>query len=74
MKIKPVMVEWVDSMGSHGWGNLSEPSNLSCFTVGQLVAKTPERVTVALNQNSHGLYGEHIEIPMCAVKRIKHLK
>lgn len=74
MKIKPVRVEWVDSMGSSGWCNLREPSNLTCTTIGHLVSKTVDRVTLALNSNAHGLYGDHIEIPMCAVRRIRILK
>ena len=72
MKYKPVAVYWLDSMGSAGWHTLKK-SDLECVTVGHLYAKDKNRVTIALNRSAYG-YGDYMEIPRKAVRRIKRLK
>ncbi len=71
--VKPVMVEWIDSSFTSGWGALSKPSDLRCVTVGNLVSKSIDRLTISLNA-SEPCTGHYMEIPLVAVTRIKHLK
>ena len=73
-KTIPVCVEWIDSMGCAGWGDYT-PSNMNCVSVGFLVEKNKDRVILALNKSLHvGRHGDYMEIPLCAVKRIRKLK
>jgi len=70
--VKPVYVEWIDSMGSGGWG-IYKPGDMRCVSVGHLVQKTKDRVVIALSRSAH-TDGDHMEIPMFAVKKIRRLK
>lgn len=75
MKITPVQVEWIDSVQSYGWGSLKEPSDMGCVSIGHMISKTKDRVTLALNVSPrNGSVGQLVEIPMIAVKKIKRLK
>lgn len=69
----PVLVEWIDSVQSIGWGELHEPSDLTCWSAGFLVSKTKDRVTLALNWDG-AEHGMTMEIPRVAVKKIRKLK
>lgn len=76
-EIRPVRVEWVDSMGTAGWRDYS-PADLRCTSVGILVDQNDERVVIA-NSVAHanqgtGYYHDVLEIPRAAVKRIRRLK
>lgn len=74
--VKPVLVEWIDSAVTGGWNSkeaYKNPSDYSCVTVGILLNKTKDRIIIALNQSAHQ-YGEIIEIPLVAVKRIRKLR
>ena len=71
--LRPVMVEWVDSISASGWGNLREPEDMRCVSYGHLVEKTKDRVVIAQNRCS-GDHGHHMTIPAAAVTRIRRLK
>jgi len=72
-KKKPaVEVEWIDSMGSSGWHELKN-ADLRCRTVGILYEKKKDRIVIAQNESVH-VYGDYIEIPVSAVKKIRKLK
>ena len=70
---RPVMIEWIDSSSTGGWGNLKEPSNMRCISVGHLVSRSKDRVTLAMSR-SPWADGHHLEIPNFAIKRIRKLK
>lgn len=71
-KTKPVIVRWVDSMGTNGW-NAVPGAKMECVTIGNLVEKQKDRVCVAMNR-SHYSDGDLIEIPLVSVRSIKGLK
>lgn len=71
-QVKPVIVRWIDSMGSPGWSAKAD-ARFECVTIGNLVEKNINRVAVALNR-SHYSDGDILEIPMVSVKSIKRLK
>lgn len=68
----PVLVEWVDSMSTQGWRDLGG-TDIKCQTVGMFVQEDREKVAVCLNKSAYG-YGDYIEIPKVAIKRIRKLK
>ena len=71
-KVNPVMVKWIDSMGTGGWENHGE-SRMEITSIGHMVRKTADRVTI-VQSKSHYNRNEQLEIPMVAVKSIKKLK
>lgn len=69
---QPVIVRWIDSMGTPGWG--AEPSaKMECTSVGFLLERTKDRVAIAQNK-SHYSNGDLLEIPTAAIKSVKKLK
>lgn len=82
MKVKrhPVYVQWVDSGGHRGW---RDPDDLNlepmyCETLGWLVRKTEDTVTVALNgvfdNTSSAPFGEFVTIPRVAITKMRRVK
>ena len=71
-KIRPVIVRWIDSMGSSGW-NATPDARMEVVTVGTLIERDKRRVAVALSR-SHYSHGDILEIPICAVRSVKRLK
>ena len=67
----PVIVEWIDSMSSGGWHDYKE-SDLTCYTVGMLYEDKKDRVVIAMNKSAHG-YGDYMEIPKIAIKKVTRL-
>lgn len=45
---------------------------MRCVSVGHLLKKTKKRVAICQNRSTHG-DGDIIEIPMCAVRKIRRL-
>lgn len=72
-KAVPVLVEWIDSVQTMGWGELHEPSDMRCVSVGILVSKTKDRLTLAVNYDGDS-FGHFMEIPLVAIKKIRKLK
>ncbi len=72
--LNPVVIYWVDSTGTHGWNSKdTEKSDMECISVGHLISKSSDRVTIIQNIAPHQ-HGNRMEIPLCAVKKIKRLK
>lgn len=71
-KVTPVVVRWVDSIGTSGWRS-DYDSRLECTSVGHLVEKNKQGVVICLNK-SHYTCGDYIEIPRSSIKSIKKLK
>lgn len=69
----PVIVSWIDSVQSIGWGELHEPSDLTCVSTGFLVSKTKDRITLALNWDG-AEFGMFMEVPLVSVKKLRRLK
>mgnify|MGYP000264083376 CR=1 FL=1 len=74
IKINPVVVEWIDSCSTHGWVYNPKPASLECVTVGHLISKTKDKVTVCLCLSDTGSIHTYFEIPTVAVKRIRKLR
>ena len=73
---KMVKVDWVDSMGDRGWSTPSRKSGI-CSTVGYLVERNKDCITVALNQchsKAATRWGDSINIPACSIKKVRTLK
>ena len=74
--VKPVLIEWTDSMGGAGWCKHATDDQLAdmrCVTVGNLMWSRKDRVMVSLNASAYSC-GDTIEIPRHAIKRIRRLK
>ena len=71
-KIKPVRVDWVDSMGHSGWRDY-EPAEMSCVSVGMLYKENKDSIVIALNKSAYN-HGDYMEIPKVAIKSITKLK
>lgn len=71
--VKPVLVEWIDSIGVSGWHHVHEKSNMNCVSVGHLIKKDTDRIIICLNKNDQQ-HGELMEIPKVAIKKIRKLK
>ncbi len=69
-----VQVEWVDSSSSSGWHYEHKDTDLNCQSVGFLAEKNKTRIKIYQSKAMAGQKGEYMEIPMCAVKKIKYLK
>jgi len=69
----PVLVEWVDSMGSSGWHQEYKISSLKCTTIGHYYAEYQDRIVVALNKSEY-CYGDYMDIPRLSIKKITMLK
>lgn len=72
-KLRPVMVEWIDSISASGWGELKEPEDMRCASVGHLIEKSKDRVVICQNMSMLNP-GHHMTIPRVAVTRITRLK
>ena len=75
-KLEMVHVDWVDSMSNNGWAT---PDNkvAQCSTVGFLVHKDKECLTVALNHcydPNSVRWGHAINIPACAVTKLRKIR
>ena len=78
-KIKPVYIEWIDSMHTSGWGHqeTDKIGDLRCYTVGWLINKTKTVISVGLSHTANHTersFGMRLDIPVVAVKKIKHIK
>lgn len=69
----PVIVSWIDSVQSLGCGELHSPSDMTCVSSGFLVSKTKDRITLAMNWDG-AEFGQYMEIPRVAVKKLRRLK
>lgn len=72
--VLPVVVEWVDSNSTGGWNDNHQPTDMSCVSVGLLVQELPDRIILAQSREAGGWWGDFIEIPRVAVKKIRKLK
>lgn len=71
-KLKPVMVDWIDSVSQSGWGEYAG-ADLRCTSVGFLIKNDKDVVVLALNDNAYQS-GQYITIPKIAVKKIRRLR
>ena len=74
-----VVVEWVDSYGSHeGWqhlGEIMQPSSTErCFSAGWLMSQDSQRLVIVPHRSGDTLGRGDITIPRVAVKHIWKLK
>ncbi len=70
-----VLVRWVDSASCHGWLKLDEISAEACEieTVGLLVRRNADVITVTTSISDEGLVNDPITIPMKSVRDIQTL-
>ena len=70
-----VLVEWVDSMGQHGWRDY-ERLDITCHTVGMFYKEEDDRVVLAMNKSgvdSQSQYGDYMSIPKGVIQKITNL-
>lgn len=72
--VVPVVVEWLDSNSTSGWGHDHKQTDLSCISVGLLVHEFRDRITLAQSKEAGGDYGDFLEIPRVAVRKLRRLK
>jgi hypothetical protein len=72
MKRKIVLVKWVDSIHTGGWGD-KPSSNTDCLTVGLLVERTKNHILVSMSASAY-CDAHYIQIPAVSVKSVKTLK
>lgn len=73
---KPILIEWIDSKGiTNQWEYLDEIDPMKpdkCLSVGFLLKKTREYVTIAQSIGETQVVGR-TTIPCCSIKSIKKL-
>lgn len=70
----PVMVEWKDAQTTEGWSDLENKARpLECISVGLLVGRTKDRLIIAMSKSAD-YYGDHLEIPLGMVKKVRRLR
>jgi hypothetical protein len=79
-----VGVKWVDSSRIDGWHPAQEmahsiacPTELDCYSVGYLIAETPDRIVITttlngLDEESDGALSP-VMIPKCSIVRMDRL-
>lgn len=74
-------MEWRDSVGDDAWQSveklkreLAEPNYLDCRSVGYLIDKQPDRVTLAMSLNAHGCGADFMTIPREAITSMRTLR
>ncbi|MFH1231114.1 MAG: hypothetical protein V1709_06410 [Planctomycetota bacterium] len=73
---KIVLIEWVDTGVIHGWQchDDIEDSITHCCSVGFLIKKDSEGVTIAYAMSDQGLIMERKTIPNGCITRIRELR
>lgn len=69
--IRPVRIDWIDSVGTSGW-RAYEKTKMDCVTIGFLYREYDDRYVVAMNWGRHTC-GDYMEIPKIAVTSIRFL-
>lgn len=74
-KMQPVMVDWIDAMGTSGWCGERHGfgSDMRCCSFGHLVHEDKDSVTIAMNRSAYG-HGDYMKIPRCSVRKVTRLK
>ena len=77
---KLVFVEWVDSVEHSGWAHKSESATdhndheLKCQSVGWIVRKTTQSVTLAQSRSTLRNVAARIQIPRCAISYMQDIE
>lgn len=71
--LRPVLVEWIDSMSQAGWGEYQRDTDPDCASCGHLIDLSEKRVVLALNRSAYDT-GQYITIPRVAVRRVWRLE
>jgi hypothetical protein len=80
--LKPVLIEWVDTCrpsevtwrGHEDVQEFAASENMACTTVGVLIAKTKDSVTVASTVSEDGAADQLTKIPVGCIKKIYTLR
>jgi len=71
-----LLIEWVDSCGRGGWDS-SAPAVSLIESIGFIVAKCDESISLSISQNQHPeqcRWGACITIPRVAINRTRRVK
>ena len=72
-----VKVTWLDSMSQDGWRDEEDAGDLTpstCWTVGWVLKKTANRVTLSASRSDSGNCSQVIAIPRKCIVSIKTLE
>lgn len=72
--VVPVVIEWIDANSTAGWDLDHKPTPMRCISAGLLVEDRHDRVILAQSKAGTGDYGDFLEIPRVAVKKLRRLK
>ena len=75
-KQQAICVVWVDSAEMHGWqckGYAEDQKPLLIYTIGYLMAETPEYITVTSSVTEEGATHSPMTIPWKAIKTTSRL-
>lgn len=70
-------VEWYDTVTTLGWFSAEEQDGddrLLCHSVGYMVRRTDQEITLSTSINALGHYGDRITIPMGMVRKVKKVR
>lgn len=77
MKMDLVLIDWVDAHGFNGWNKIEEVREnnklFPCKSVGWLIAKSKDSVTVASHIGGHNVDGD-MSIPRRAITKMTVLR
>lgn len=75
-KLRPVVVEWLDATGMHGWFDpaQTDPCPIRIMSVGYLVERTKKQLVMISSYTEQGMYGDYLVIPAPWIVRVKRLK
>jgi hypothetical protein len=77
IKVKQVLVDWVDSHSTNGWCCISDDTQIHfpCTTIGYLICDTKECIKLAMTITDNPDYVHTIiSIPKCSVTKVKEIR
>lgn len=74
MKPDLVSVTWQDAASSSAWATEPEVGLTECETVGWLVAKKTDSITIAGERNAADYWGNRTTIPLSCITRVRKLR
>lgn len=74
--MKIVQVDWLDTMGDLGWKSSKhklDPKDMLQHSIGYLLENSKQQVVICQSYGEIDNCAERLQIPKCAVKRVRKL-
>lgn len=72
--MKLVYVEWKDSSTTRGWGDPEKDQTTMIRSVGWLVSKTKDTLTLSTSQSKYNRFLDQLNIPTFAIKQYHKIR